>query len=66
MVTATLKELNELISLDPKSINKLNDLKKYYGTKLTSGETLGRKIGTHGSKLGNIPLNKISYENFLF
>ena len=66
MVTATLKELNELISLDPESITNLNDLKKYSGTKLTSGETLGRKIGTHMKKLGKIPLNKISYDNFLF
>lgn len=66
MVTATLKELNKSISLDPKSINKLNDLKKYYRTELTSGETLGRKIGTHLTKLGKIPLNEISYKNFLF
>lgn len=66
MVTATLKELNDLISLDPESINKLNDLKRYSGTKLGSGETLGRKIGKHMKKLGEIPLDKISYENFLF
>ena len=66
MITATLKELKELISLDPESISNLNDLKKYSGTKLASGETLGRKIGTYIRDLGKIPLEKISYENFLF
>ena len=66
MVTAALKELKKKINLDPESINNLNDLRRYSGEKLGDGEILGKKIGTHMKKLGKIPLNKISYENFLF